>query len=74
MTRKQAKIVLTFADNDMSIKRTADSLYMNSNTVARNLDKIQKQCGWNPRRFYDLCYLVGVAVKRHGNNIGLEVL
>ena len=74
MTKKQAKIILTFADNDMKIKPTAEQLYLNQRSITYHLDKIQKQMGWNPRKFYDLCYLVGVAMRMHGTKLGLEVL
>ena len=68
------KIILTLANCDMNVKRTAGILYMHPSSVTYNLDKIQKQMGWNPRKFYDLCYLVGVATRMHGNKLGLEVL
>lgn len=66
MNKQQAKIILLFAENDMEIKTTAKQLYMTGSAVAYQLDKIRKQMGWNPRKFYDLCYLVGVAAQRCG--------
>ena len=64
MTPTQAKIILAFAENDMKIKATGAQLYMHHTNVIYQLKKIQKQMGWNPRKFYDLCYLVGIAAQR----------
>lgn len=69
MTRQQAKIILAFAENDMEIKATAKQLYMSDGTVAYYLTRIREQMGWNPRKFYDLCYLVGVAAQRLGGRV-----
>ena len=66
MTKQQAKIILAFAENDMKIKPTAKQLYMCERNVQYHLDKIREHMGWNPRKFYDLCYLVGVAMQRVG--------
>lgn len=64
MTREQAKIILAFAENDMKIRATGEQLYMHHANVIYHLKKIQKEMGWNPRKFYDLCYLVGIAAQR----------
>lgn len=66
MTKEQAEIILAFAENDMRIEPTGKQLYMSGANVSYNLNKIHKQVGWNPRKFYDLCYLVGTAVQRMG--------
>lgn len=66
MNKQQAKIILAFAENDMKISPTAKQLYMSDATVIYNLNKIRRQMKWNPRKFYDLCYLVGVAAQRLG--------
>lgn len=66
MTKKQAKIILAFAENDMKIKPTCEQLYMSDTAVIYNLNRIRMQMGWNPRKFYDLCYLVGIAAQRFG--------
>ena len=68
MTKQQAKIILAFAENDMEIKATAEQLYMSDGTIAYHLKRIREQIGWNPKKFYDLCYLVGVAAQRLGGN------
>ena len=64
MTKEQAKIILAYAENDMKIKPTSEKIYMCEANVHYHLKKIREQMGWNPRKFYDLCYLVGVAMQR----------
>ena len=66
MTREQAEIIMAFAKNDMEIKAASKQLYMSDANVAYHLSKIKKQMGWNPRKFFDLCYLVGIAEQRLG--------
>lgn len=66
MTKEQANIVIAFAKNDMQIKSTADELYMSEGNVTYHLKKIKNQMGWNPRKFFDLCFLVGIAAKMNG--------
>lgn len=66
MTKRQAKIILAFAENNMQIKATAQQLYLSDGTVSYHLKRIRDQIGWNPMKFYDLCFLVGVAMQRMG--------
>ena len=66
MTKEQAKIIMAFAKCDMQIKAASNQLFMSDANVAYHLKKIQKQMGFNPRKFFDLCYLVGVAAQRLG--------
>ena len=66
MTRQQAKIILAYAENDMELKSTGKQLYMTDASIAYHLKQINEKMGWNPRKFYDLCYLVGVAAQRLG--------
>lgn len=66
MTKEQAKIIIAFAENDMQIKAASKKLFMSDANVSYHLTKIQKQMGWNPRKFFDLCFLVGVAAQRLG--------
>ena len=68
MTKKQAELILAFAENDMKVGKTAKQLYMSDTTVIYNLNKIRRQIRWNPRKFYDLCYLVGIAAQIIGGN------
>lgn len=68
MTKKQAEIILAFAENDMKVGKTGKQLYMSDASVIYNLNKIRRQIKWNPRKFYDLCYLVGIAAQRMGGS------
>ena len=66
MTKRQAELILAFAENDMKVGKTGKQLFMTDGTVIYNLNKIRRQMKWNPRKFYDLCYLVGIAMQRMG--------
>lgn len=68
MTKQQAEIILAFAQNDMKVKETGEQLYMCGANVSYHLNRIHKKLGWNPRKFFDLCYLVGVAARMTGGN------
>jgi hypothetical protein len=39
---------------------------MSEGNMSYHLTKIEKQMGFNPRKFFDLCYLVGVVAQRLG--------
>ena len=69
MTKLQAEIIMAYAENDMKPKAAGKKLFMSGEAVQYHLTKIQKQLGWNPRKFFDLCYLVGVAAQRLGGTI-----
>lgn len=66
MTKKQAEIIMAYAKSNMSLKEAGSKIYMHPTTVSYNLGKIKEQMGWNPKNFFDLCYLVGVAAQRLG--------
>ena len=66
MTKEQAKVIMAFAENDMKVAPAAKQLHRSSENLSYHLDKIKNQIGWNPRNFFDLCYLVGVAAQRLG--------
>ena len=66
MTKQQAEIILAYAENDMKIRPTSEKIYMCEANVHYHLRKIEEKTGWNPKKFYDLCYLVGVAAQRLG--------
>ena len=66
MTKEQAKIIMAYARNNMDAKAAGDELYMCDATVHYRLKKIRDQLGWNPKNFFDLCYLVGIAAQRLG--------
>ena len=63
MTKKQAKIILAFAENSMKIRPAAKQLYMSDCNVSYHLKQVWLQTGRDPMKFFDLCYLVGVALQ-----------
>lgn len=56
-----AHIIKAMADFNMNVSRAACSLYMHRNTVVYHLDKVKRQTGLDPRRFYDLVELAKMA-------------
>lgn len=66
MTKEQAEMIMAFAENNMKQEPAAKQLYMTSENLRYHLKKIRREMGWNPRNFFDLCYLVGVAAQRLG--------
>ena len=66
MTEKQAEIILAYADCNMNAVAAGRMIYMSEANVSYHLTKIRKQTGRNPKRFFDLCYLVGIAAQRLG--------
>ena len=63
MTYKQAKIILAYAAHDMDATAASRSLYMADCTVGYHLKNVAAETGRDPRKFYDLCYLVGIAAQ-----------
>lgn len=45
----------------MNIGEVSRQLFMHRNTVTYHLDKVKRQTGLDPRRFYDLIELVKMA-------------
>ena len=68
MTYRHAKMILAFAEKDMKVKATADKIYSSEGCLAYQFDKIHKETGLNPRKFFDLVTLVEMAKRRiYGN-------
>jgi len=63
MTYKQAKIILAFAEKNMDVRATAGQLYFSEGNVHYHLRMVAEETGRDPKKFYDLCYLVGVATQ-----------
>lgn len=61
MNKVDAEIILALASYDMNTNKVARQLFMNRNTVVYHLDKVYRQTGLNPRKFYDLIELVKLA-------------
>lgn len=53
----------------MNVGEVSRQLFMHRNTVTYHLDKVKRQTGLDPRRFYDLVELVKMAqeVLEHGS-------
>lgn len=66
MTEKQAEIILAYAECSMNTVAAGRKVYMSEGSVSYHLTQIRKQTGLNPKRFYDLCRLVGIATQRLG--------
>ena len=58
MTDKQKLCVLAYADNNMSLKATAEKLFYHYNTIDHHLKAVYSKTGLNPKNFYDLCKLL----------------
>lgn len=57
----EAKIILAFAQGNMSIKTAAELVGCHYSTIAYHLPIIRESTGLNPRNFYDLVELVTIA-------------
>lgn len=66
MTKEQAKIILAFANNGMRVRHAARQVFMDDGTVQYHLRKVKAATGRDPKNFYDLCYLVGIAAQMGG--------
>lgn len=65
MKETDALLLRGFAENDMNATRAADALYLHRNTLLYRLDRIKRETGLDPRKFYDLAKLLGMEA-RHG--------
>ena len=66
MTEKQAEIVMAFARNNMNMREAGRAMFMHPTSVLYNLNRVYEKTGKNPRSFFDLCYLVGIAAQMGG--------
>ena len=66
MTVNQANIVLAYARNSMSAKDTGRELHAVDQDIHYHLRKIKEDTGLNPKNFFDLCRLVGIAASVTG--------
>ena len=68
MTEQQARIIMAYAEKNMDVRAAGLLLYMSEGTVSYHLNKIFLKTRRNPRKFFDLCYLVGMAAQILGGN------
>lgn len=59
LTDSEKKILEAYANNNMSLGKTAKALFYHKNTVLYHLKCIREKYGLNPNNFYDLCKLFG---------------
>lgn len=58
---EDAHIVIAMANHNMNVTDVARAIFAHRNTVLYHLDKVKRQTGLDPRRFYDLIELVKMA-------------
>lgn len=58
MTKLQAEIIVGLADNQLSIARASEKLYMHRNSITYHIRRIYKDTGKNPLDFHDMCWLL----------------
>ena len=63
LTIQQAKIVLLYAKHSMDACATGKEMFMADGTIHYHLRIVKKKTGLDPKRFYDLCRLVGMAAQ-----------
>lgn len=61
MNKEDAHIVIAMANHNMNVTDVARAIFAHRNTVLYHLDKVKRQSGLDPRRFYDLVELVKMA-------------
>lgn len=52
------KVIECLAKNDMNITATGNELFMHRNTAVYHLEKVKRETGLDPRKFYDLVKLL----------------
>ena len=61
LTAQQALVVLAYAKHSMDARAVAKEMGVSDGAIHYHLRIIEEQTGRNPRKFYDLCWLVGIA-------------
>lgn len=57
LSDKERTLLETYFSTNLSLKETAEQLYLHKNTLQYRLDKIKKSTGYNPRTFKDAVIL-----------------
>lgn len=65
LTEKEKEILLALAEHNMNRSEAAMSLYMARNSFYYHFNNIHKKTGLDPRNFYDLAKLLGMAKVTH---------
>ena len=61
ITNADWNVLIAYADNDMSVSKTAESMFFHRNTVEYHLNKVRDNTGQDPRCFHDLVQLFQLA-------------
>jgi sugar diacid utilization regulator len=67
MTKSQAEMILLYAKHSMNARIVGKELYMTAQNMHYHLKLIHYETGLNPKNFYDLCRLVGIAASVKGD-------
>ena len=62
LSSEEFSLLRTYFEEDQSLNRTCEKLFLHKNTLQYKLDRIYRICGLNPRRFQDAVILY-LAVK-----------
>jgi len=57
LDEKDRHLLEVYFDCDFSLKKTCEKLFVHKNTVQYQLDRIHRNCGYNPRNFKDAVVL-----------------
>ena len=68
LSSEDFSLLRTYFEEEQSLNRTCEKLFLHKNTLQYKLDRIYRICGLNPRRFQDAVILY-LAVKLLGNNL-----
>lgn len=63
LNEKDLRMIFSLANNDMRVTETAYELGMHRNSILYRINKIKKNTGLDPMKFYDLCELVEIAMR-----------
>lgn len=61
MTKHEKRIIITYAQQNMSIRQTARVMNYGATTINYHLERIWEKYGLNPKCFFDLVQLVEMA-------------
>ena len=60
LTWKQEQVIRAYADADMRVPQAAVMLGMHPDTVRYHLETIKTKTELNPKKFWELCKLLGL--------------
>lgn len=61
LTQREHDIIYSMAENNQCLSVVAEAVHYHRNTLLYYIQKIQKKTGLDPRNFYDLAALLGMA-------------